>query len=460
MKKKPSRSLLKKYFVLIIIGLILLPVSFIIVQLFYYAAANQFAQEPAVHYKSQVLEKRWHRAAKKLKAGQPSAINKTLKQFRKKHPQSSVFWVDGTGKTRLELPYQKELPEKWGPFDSITFMKKSIGGDPFTVVAFISGNKRSGFMVFEMPRKYLNSTLVQFTRQYGRPLFFGGLSLIIAIFLAFMFVSYLFFNRIRKRLIRLQGAMNLSEEKAVPKPVAISKKDEIGDLEQSFNEMVKAVNESRRKEQEEESLRRQLIANLSHDLRTPLTALRGQIYALKEAVPEEKMQNILESADGKIHFMDELMDNLLSYTLLSSHKYPYHPEKMELVRTLRHLLAHWYETLEAEDFEIDISLPEHAMYCNLDPNWFRRMLDNVIQNVVRHASSGRYIGVRLTSDSRYHKLIISDKGPGFEEADPHSKGTGIGLSILSMMARNMNIHWDIESSGNGSRLIFWIPQEN
>lgn len=298
----------------------------------------------------------------------------------------------------------------------------------------------------------------EFLDRYGIQLQIASMLTVVMIFIAFMFVSYLFFSRIRKRLIRLQQAMVPPNEQKVPEPVTISKKDEIGNLEQSFNQMVLALKESRQKEQEEEDLRRQLIANISHDVRTPLTSLRGQIYALKENPADERRKEILGAIDGKISYMGDLMENLLSYTLLTSHKYPYKPERTELVRLVRRSSADWYETLEVEGFEIDISLPDTSIYSIIDPNWFRRMVDNVIQNILRHASSGKYISLRLTAGKSHHVLRISDKGPGFEQADEHSKGSGIGLSILSMMAKEMNIEWEIETGEKGSAVVFLIKK--
>lgn len=456
MKIDASRSLLKKYILLMSMAIILLPFSFFFVQLLPYSVAEYFVDDSVVHYNSHKLEKEWHEQAKLLSVDHPKAIDDTLKRLKKQYPESSVFWVDAQGKTRLEIPRQKQLPDVWLANNSITFMKKSIGGNPYTVVAFITGKQSNGFMALQMPRKYLEDRNEEFYERYGNKLAIVSMFAIATIFIAFMVISYLFFNRIRKRLIRLQKAMAIPNEQTVPEPIAVSKKDEIGNLEQSFNQMVAALGESRQTEQKEESLRRQLIANLSHDLRTPLTSLRGQIYALKDNPEDKRRQEILASIDDKISYMGDLIENLLSYTLLTSHKYPYKPERTELVRLVRRSFADWYETLEAEGFEIDISLPETALYCTIDPNWFRRMMDNVIQNVVRHASSGKFISLHLTAGESHHILRISDRGPGFEHADEHSKGTGIGLSILSMMAEKMNIKWNIETGDQGSTILFMI----
>lgn len=75
--------------------------------------------------------------------------------------------------------------------------------------------------------------------------------------------------------------MNNKGERGIPLPVVSESTDEIGQLEQSFNQMVKQLHESRYREKQEEQLRQDLIMSLSHDLRTPLTTVRTHIYQLK-----------------------------------------------------------------------------------------------------------------------------------------------------------------------------------
>lgn len=295
-----------------------------------------------------------------------------------------------------------------------------------------------------------------FYNRYSSQINMASLIILIGIFIIFMAVSYIFFNSIRKRLVRLETVMALPEDKTTLKPISISKKDEIGNLEKQFNQMVEQLTESRKKEQNEEKVRQELIANLSHDLRTPLTSLRGQVYSLKKNHSDIEREETIESIDNKISYMGDLIENLLSYTLLSSEKYPYTPERLELVRLVRRYFADWYDTLEAKNFEIYISLPEEPVYGRIDENLLRRMMDNVIQNVIRHASEGKYISLELLPGRNQHTLKIMDKGPGFEDADKNSEGSGLGLSILSMITKMMNIEWKIDTRDTGTIILFLI----
>jgi len=273
--------------------------------------------------------------------------------------------------------------------------------------------------------------------------------IVLALFIA---ASWLFFYRIRKRLLRLQEAMAApSAGQGLPQPVDTaddSRPDEIGQLEASFNRMIRQLADSRRREEEEEALRRRLIANLSHDLRTPLTAMRGHASRLrKEALSPEGAES-LNAVDRTITHVGELIDDLLAYTLLTAGKYPYRPEQTDIVRLVRESLATWYPVFEQAGFRLELELPESATFrWEVDPQWMQRVLDNLFQNIHRHAREGRYLGVAI--DAQRQSLTIEDRGPGMD-GPSDDRGAGIGLSIATHMLREMGLQAVFTSDEHGT----------
>lgn len=87
----------------------------------------------------------------------------------------------------------------------------------------------------------------------------------------------------------------------------------------------------------------------------------------------------------------------------------------------------------------------------VDPIWLGRVVDNLLQNVLRHAKSGGYVCVRTESTDRYDAIVISDRGKGMKN-ESHEAGAGIGLSIVDMMVKGMKLDWDIESSEYGTTI--------
>lgn len=451
---KLRKSLLMKYLGVLGIYVLLAPIlNFILILgIVMYEAINISDQTEGAHlprYTYHAVEEDWHQSAHEMADLTEEERIEALRQLKKRYPESTVFWVNDKGDVRLKLPEDAAIPDQWTTTAAVQFMKESVNADPFTVVALIGEGDHEGFMAIQIPRS-------EFTVPAGAS-FPAVLTPIVYIMIVvgmniglFIFLSWLYFARIRRRLTTLRTAMKDAKQTGEFPTVPVRQADEIADLERSFNEMAWQLKESHKREQEEEQLRRELIANLSHDLRTPLTVIRGHAYSLGQEDLSQKGKRSLEAIDAKIRYLGELIDNLLSFTLLTAGKYPYNPEKMDVVRLLRIIVASWYPVLEKEGFEIDVQLPEQPVYWEVDEQWFHRIWDNVFQNVLRYAREGRFVAVSIEKSSARTCLILEDRGPGMDATNV-SKGAGIGLSIVSLMAEEMNMQWYITSSEKGTR---------
>lgn len=424
-----------------------------IVQLSYFAIAAFMFGIGKTDFSSEVLresevEEKWHTEAKSIKSFTDVAVSQHFEDWQKKYPKSSMFWVDEDGTLLTKVNVKEQLPSKWTPAYTTKFIKERYGEDPFTVIAFLGQDESNGFIVFEIPREVFNPPLKNVYEQYGAFVFFG----VIAIILFFIIVSFLFFRGIRKRLLHLQEAMEIRDVDGLPIETNVKKKDEIGQLEQSFNRMVCELRESKNREQKEEQLRRELIANLSHDLRTPLTKIRAQSYSVSKEVLSEDGKQAIKAMETSIVNIDALIENLMSYTLLTASKYKFEAKEINVIRFVREQMTTWYPVFEKEGFEIDIELhPFEKDEWQIDPIWLGRIFDNLFQNILRHASSGKYIGVETESTERYDAFIIKDHGKGMKN-ESNAKGAGIGLSIVDIMVKGMDLEWDIESGESGTKI--------
>lgn len=284
-------------------------------------------------------------------------------------------------------------------------------------------------------------------------LFYVTLLLFSFIIVAFVVISWLFFLRLRKRLTRLQEAMSFSaNHNSFPKPISVQsdRMDEIDQLGSSFNWMIQQLEDSRKREYEEELLRHRLIANLSHDLRTPLTILRGHVTRLNKESISVKGQSSLTEINHTITRVGDLMDDLLSYTLLTSGKYPFEPTSTDIGRLIRASVAAWYPVFEEKEIQLDVDLPtEETFYWEADPKWMTRVLDNLFQNILRHAAEGKYANIVV--DVEKEQIIVADRGPGMDNSS-YERGAGIGLSTSNYMLKKMKLKADFTSNENGTRI--------
>jgi len=273
------------------------------------------------------------------------------------------------------------------------------------------------------------------------------------IIVAFVVSSWLFFLRLRKRLTRLQEVMSFSaNNNSFLKPISVQtdRMDEIDQLGSSFNWMIQQLVDSRKRKYEEELLRHRLIANLSHDLRTPLTILRGHITRLNKESMSFEGQDSLAEMNHTITRVGDLMDDLLSYTLLTSGKHPFHPTSTDIVRLVRASVAEWYPAFEEKEIQLDVDLPtEKTFYWEADPKWMTRVLDNLFQNILCHAAEGKYTNIVV--DVEKELIIVADRGPGMDNSS-YEGGSGIGLSALNYMLKKMKLKADFTSNENGTRV--------
>ena len=477
-KLRFGRSLMSRYIILILAAVLFVPVVLPIISVIYIVVVNNTdtnMNRAAPYGDVTKISNLWSHEAKNLDGASDEEIKARLEQLHDSYPKSSMYRVNVSGETLFILggedvtllkstspdgrtdttlrwsldsgqTTETHIPSLWNVNNTVQFMKVASFRDPLTVVAYIGGaeqDKGQGFMIIEVPRSLLQMN----QSNWPMELLYLGIVMTL-IFLIFIIMSILFFARIRKRLIRLQTAMMTTGKEGLPLPVDIRRSDEVGQLEESFNQMVHQLSDSRHREREEEQLRKRLIAGLSHDLRTPLTVIRGHMHALHKEELSEQGDRSLHRMEAKMEDLGGLIDNMLSYNLLTSGKYTLKLEEKDILRIVRETAAAWYPVWEKEQFEIDIDLPEEPLIWHMDEQGMRRILDNLFQNVIRHADSGKYIGISTQEIQGETAIVIQDRGPGMQP-NSDTKGTGLGLSIVDLLIREMGLRKRVDSSDTG-----------
>ncbi|CAI8767283.1 HAMP domain-containing sensor histidine kinase [Bacillus pseudomycoides] len=431
------RSLVTKYLLLILASLFMWPILPAI-----YYLPDILLKQDTIHEPLEI-EKMWEHEAEQLNEANENTINEKLGKIQGHYPKAELFWVDKAGKTHVINQRIVEIPDQWTPLNLINYLDRKKQQDIFTVTATIGKDGEQGFMVFHI-QKSITTLAIQPVN--------GDLFLILIIFVvgvSIVVVSLLFFLGIRKRLVQLQSAMSDTVNDGIPDKVTVNNSDEIGQLEKAFNRMIDQLKDSRKREKEEEYLRKQLIANISHDLRTPLTVIRQHAYSIQNNPSSLKATASVQIIVNKLNDVGKLLENLLTYTLLSAGKYPLEKTNIDVIEELRNAVAEWYPVFEKEGFEVNVHLADCSLIWQVDPLWLRSIFDNLFQNVIRHARSGGYICVETIDRDGDLFMVIRDKGRGMEHHS-EAKGAGIGLSIVSLMTREMDVFWEVSSSPQGT----------
>ncbi|ASA24867.1 HAMP domain-containing sensor histidine kinase [Paenibacillus donghaensis] len=441
-----------KYLLIIVMSIFIFPISFLGVNFLYYFTLTKLVIHPQqIYYEPNELKAEWMQVIDSLGGRSDSEIISGLTQAMK-YKDSTVSWIGDNGEVLMSEPKSNKLQTPWSVSDVFTLANREKNNELYTVSLLLKGQQTEGFVILEIPEQLMGSQWETVRGKYSY-LWFGSL---VIIWMLFVSISWFFFSQLQKRLVAMQENMDREWEGGIPETVIVEKEDEIGQLQLSFNRMVEQLKVSRAKEQHEMELRKNLIANLSHDLRTPLTIIRGHAFRIdKERLPEED-RNSLKIIYDKVDFLGELIEDLSSLTLLNAGKLPMNKTITDIRKIVRASMSGWYPIFEQKGFVVEVEL-EHSIVWDVDEIWLKRILDNLFQNIIRHAAIGKYISVRSlqTSESSV-AFVIKDRGPGLQSTSEH-KGIGIGLTIVTIMLQQMGLEQIWESSGEGTSLSIY-PQ--
>ena len=235
-------------------------------------------------------------------------------------------------------------------------------------------------------------------------------------------------------------------------------------------------------EAENSALRRDLMANVSHDLRTPLAALRGYLELLAskgEALQAGQRQEYLDTALRQAGNMALLIDELFELAKLEFKGLALHREHFPLPELAHDVVRKFQLSAAAKQVQLGIEAPADLPLVWADLGLIERVLDNLIGNALQHTPAGGRVGLRLQHDAQAAgvRVKVADSGAGISAQDlPHvfdrhyrgcgaRRGGGAGAGLgLAITRRILDLHGctiDLASSpGHGSCFAFTLPAQN
>lgn len=278
--------------------------------------------------------------------------------------------------------------------------------------------------------------------------------------------SFFFFSRINRRLSVLNQGMHELDAQNSRTQLDDRGKDEISQLYQLFNRMSERIRDQVAQIRDNEHKRQTLIANLSHDLRTPLTMIQGYAETLHTGLyhNEEERHTFTEIVWRRSLYMNGLLQKLLEIAQLDIHSELIHLQWIDLSEKLRKLAADYIAILENYDMSFDIQIPEQSIMARIDAHLIERAVRNLIENAIKYGQDGKYLGLELREVDDSIEIHITDRGAGipasqldlvfdrfYRVSDARAgEGLGIGLSIVK----------DIVEAHHGKVVLESTPWEN
>ena len=257
--------------------------------------------------------------------------------------------------------------------------------------------------------------------------------------------------------------------------VDVTTNDELADLARSFNVMVENVSESEAMLRKAEESRRELVAAVSHDLRTPLTALRAMLEALSDGVVDDPdtIRRYHETMSAQVTHLARLIDDLFELSQLDAVSRPFDLATGDLTAVVREAA----ETLALSTASRDVTIefrengPARVL---LDSVRIARVIGNLVDNAIHHAPQGSVIAVSVRVSGDDALVSIDDEGPGIPPGDlerifdrfyrgeksrsrTHG-GAGLGLAIArGIVEAHDGTIWAEDRTEGGARFMFSIP---
>ncbi len=225
--------------------------------------------------------------------------------------------------------------------------------------------------------------------------------------------------------------------------------DEFSSMAESLNKMVDEIRRLMDKEREAERTKNELITNVSHDLRTPLTSIIGYLELLSSKatpLPPELQKKYIDIAYGKSKRLEKLIEDLFGFTKLNYGKISMNVSKVDIIKLLGQLLEESYPSFANKSLSYELQSNVPAKVITADGNLLARLFDNLINNAIKYGAEGKRVLVKAhaladtvqVSVTNYGYVIPEDELPLIFEKfyrversrSVHTGGTGLGLAIV------------------------------
>lgn len=281
-----------------------------------------------------------------------------------------------------------------------------------------------------------------------------ALTVVLSIWLTNRFLIRFVFKKIEEPLDILTDGVRQIRDGNLDYRIDYVREDEFRPVCDDFNEMALRLKESVERVQKQERSRKELIAGISHDIRSPLTSIQAYVEGLIDGIARtpEKKQEYLHTIKNKAEDLEHIVSQLFLFSKMELGEYPERMCLMNLDETVTETVEGIREEYREKGLDIHMDLIPARIWG--DTVQVKRIVSNIIENSLKYKKKERgNIFIRLTLEEKWCSLSFADDGPGVpEEAVPHifevfyrsdparkepHKGSGLGLAIVANAVEHM-----------------------
>lgn len=298
--------------------------------------------------------------------------------------------------------------------------------------------------------------------------------LVILIFTSLMLTRWIH-SSVFKPINELNVAMRMIQEGNFEYALQTDAKGEIGDLYRDYEDMRLRLKESAEEKLEHEKQNRELISNISHDLKTPITAIKGYVEGIMDGVADtpEKMDKYIKTIYNKANDMDRLINELTVYSGIDNNRIPYNFHRINVADYFGDCVEEVGMDLEQRGINLNYSnLAQPDTIVIADPEQMKKVINNIISNSIKYMDKSKgTIDIRILDELDSIRVEIEDNGKGIAQKDlskiferfyrtdasrnSAQGGSGIGLSIVKKIIEDHGGYiWATSKEGEGTCMHF------
>lgn len=277
----------------------------------------------------------------------------------------------------------------------------------------------------------------------------------------------IFLSRTLTRPIReLTEATHAVAEGKLGQQVSVRSRDELGELAASFNKMSADLARST-------DARKQMTADIAHELRTPLSLILGHAEAVHDGVLLPARENFEIIREEALR-LENLVEDLRILSLADAGELSMQPQEVSVQKLLGDILAMYQHIANRKDVKIRLDVASELPMLTIDPGRMTQVLTNILDNALRHTPAGGQISLSTQQVQEHVELSIQDSGPGIAGEDAnrifqrfyrtdasrqrHEGGSGLGLAIArSIVELHDGQIWAESQPGEGLKIIIRLP---
>lgn len=207
---------------------------------------------------------------------------------------------------------------------------------------------------------------------------------------------------------------------------------------------------------------KKMLSNISHDIKTPMTVILGYLEIMR--INGDKEDEMLLKVEQKAKRVMELINQFFTLAKLEAGDMELEISRINICEVCRENILDFYELLKQKEFQVEVKIPEEAVFIMGNKEALHRILYNLISNVIRYGLDGRYLGLVLRSVKNDVYIDVIDKGKGIEKEfagnvferlftredsrNRRIQGNGLGLTIAQTLAQQLGGEIVLESEPN------------